>query len=187
MEEELQVVNWQRFENAVKVRKRSNVRISRHSQHRDPCEHSALADWHRLPHGQSESKRWREQNVLLQTRRWGSPRVRPSAICKTQREDEEMRSAPLLKLASCRQMRQHAGTGSSHQRQSTKIAKYYYGCVCPKCGRACVRVSLSLAMSGFHKTWVNVTHRPQFAADVMCEMSAAKISIQCRPRYNRIE
>ncbi|KAK5851333.1 hypothetical protein PBY51_002136 [Eleginops maclovinus] len=45
-----------------------------------------------------------------------------------QQEDGEMRSAQLLKPASCRQTRHHAGTGSSHERQSTKIAKYCYDC-----------------------------------------------------------
>lgn len=82
---------------------------------------------HRLPNWPSKSGGEWNKDVLLWAWR-SAPRAWPSAAGRAQQEDREMRSAQLLKPASCRQTRHHAGTGSSHERQSTKIAKYCYDC-----------------------------------------------------------
>ncbi len=79
------------------------------------------------PNQPSKSRGEWNKDVLLWAW-WLAPHAWPSAAAQAQQEDGEMRSAQLLKPASCRQTRHHAGTGSSHERQSTKIAKYCYDC-----------------------------------------------------------
>lgn len=108
------------------------------------------AHQHRLPNWPSKSGGEWNKDVLLWAWR-SAPRAWPSAAGRAQQEDGEMRSAQLLKPASCRQTRHHAGTGSSHERQSTKIAKYCYDCI------VCVCVLLSLGAEEFKLEWVTLS------------------------------